>query len=94
MHAWRGRPNCSRQRCSKEISQAHQRREGNLLSWRASWPHGHTSGSGQRRPVVLPEVIDVSFIRIRGGCSAEVMKAIMILILEIEYQDLRWLNWI
>ena len=47
-HAWRGRPDRSRQGLGEEIGQAHQGREGNLLSWRAARPHGHASGSGQR----------------------------------------------
>ena len=47
----------------EKSAKVNQRREGNLLSWCASWPHCHTSGSGQRRPFVLPKVLDVLFLR-------------------------------
>ena len=38
---------------AQKSAQAHQGREGNLLSGRAARPHRHASGSGQRRPARL-----------------------------------------
>ena len=58
--ARRGRPDRSGQGLGEEVGPAHQGREGNLLSGRAARPHGHASGSGQRRPIVLLEILDVA----------------------------------
>ena len=53
-------PDRSRQGLGGENSQTHQGRDGNLLSGRTARPHIHASGSGQRRPAGLPEVLDAA----------------------------------
>src|SRR5215207_1357567 len=58
LHARRGRPDRSCQGLGGENSQTYQGREGNLLSGCTARPHSHASGSGQRRPAGLPEVLD------------------------------------
>ena len=40
---------------AKKSAQADQGRQGDLLSGRAARPHGHASGSGQRRPARVPK---------------------------------------
>ena len=58
--ARRGRPDRSRQGLGDEVGEAHQGREGHLLSGRAARHHGHAPGSGQRRAAGVPEIIDVA----------------------------------
>ncbi len=65
-HARRGRSDRPRQGLGEEIGEAHQGREGDLLSGRAARPHGHASGSGQRRPAGLPPELAMKIVVIGG----------------------------
>ena len=51
---------------ARKSAQAHQGREGNLLSRRAARPDRHASGSGQRRSAGLPpELVPVPGVRLQ-----------------------------
>ena len=52
---------------ARKSAQAHQGREGHLLSGRAARHHGHASGSGQRRSAGLPPKLAFGSCELRNG---------------------------